>query len=168
MCSSSLLPSLGSIFMTITMNTFSGRLLIFISLMSFSDILFHSFVWDIFLYLLILSNSLCLYLFIKQTATSPSQGVVLYRRCLVEPRSTVPSDHQSSRGIPCVSCVCLSAVAGPSVAWGFTELVPDLAMSHGCTVVGAFLSISTHPYSPIGNKTFGLSTTKEYISQPPM
>lgn len=48
--------------MTITLNPLSGQLLISILFSSFSNVFSYSFVWNIFLCLLILTNSLCLFL----------------------------------------------------------------------------------------------------------
>ena len=54
-----------SIFMTITLNSLSGRLLISISLGSFSKVLACFFIWNIFLCLPILLNALCLFLCLR-------------------------------------------------------------------------------------------------------
>ena len=66
LCSFIILPSLVGIFMIITLNYLSGRLLIFISLMSFAGDLSCSLVWNVFLCLLILSDYLCLSTCIRQ------------------------------------------------------------------------------------------------------
>ena len=64
MYSSILLLSLMSIFMTMILDSLSEGLLISIWLSSFPEVSF-SFVWNIFLCLLILSNSLCMFLGIR-------------------------------------------------------------------------------------------------------
>ena len=62
--SSILLLSLMGIFMTVILDSLSEGLLISIWLSSFPEVSF-SFVWNIFLCLLILSNSLCMFLGIR-------------------------------------------------------------------------------------------------------
>ena len=84
-----LLPSWTSLFMTITLNSLSGKLLIYISLSSFMRILSCSFIWKVFLCLLFLT--LCVWFFeVGILAMCPGlKRVALYRRCPVEPSGAV-------------------------------------------------------------------------------
>ena len=56
-----------SILTTSVLNSASDRLVISISFSSFSGVLFYSFIWTIFLCLLNLAASLCLFLCIRQS-----------------------------------------------------------------------------------------------------
>lgn len=66
LCSSILLLSSVSIFMNITLSYLLGRLHIFTWLISSSAVLSISFIWSILLCHLVLPNSLCLFLCIRQ------------------------------------------------------------------------------------------------------
>ena len=52
---------------TSVLNSASGRLFVEILFSSFYGVLFYFFIWDMFLYLLILSTSLCFFLCIRQS-----------------------------------------------------------------------------------------------------
>ena len=58
LCSFISLPTAVSLFMTMALDSLSYRSLTFLLLMSFSEVLSHSFVWNMFLSFLILLNSL--------------------------------------------------------------------------------------------------------------
>ena len=62
----------------------------FLHFHSFSEILFFFFIWNIFFSLLILPNSLCLFLCIRYTITFPKLEVFLHWSCHRESSSTVP------------------------------------------------------------------------------
>lgn len=61
---------------------------------SFSQVLFCSFVWNIFLCLLVLLDSLCFYALSRSVMSSGLEGVALRRRHRVEPRSAVSPGDQ--------------------------------------------------------------------------
>ena len=62
LCSFISLSTTVSLFMTMTSDSLSCRSLIFLLLMSFSEVLSCSFVWNMFLSFLILLNSACFYI----------------------------------------------------------------------------------------------------------
>ena len=99
--------------MIITLYSLSGRLLISTSF-STSEIMSHSFGWNIFLSSHF-SQFVCLFVFyaLSQLVTFPNlKEVALCRKHPVGLRSMLPSGCQSSvpRGTPYVGCIC------PSVA----------------------------------------------------
>lgn len=113
--SSSILLSSVSSFMSIYLNSLSGRLLLSIQFSSFPGILSCSFVWKVFLCLLILPLYVCFYV-LDIPATSPDlERMALFRRWLVGSSDAVPPGYQSrcSRGVSCVGCVHLPVVVGP-------------------------------------------------------
>ena len=112
--SSSLLPlSTVSIFMIITLYSLSGGLLISTSF-STSEVMSHSFGWNIFL-----SSHFSPFFFpyaLSQLVTFPSlKEVALYRKHPVGLRSMLPSGRQSSvpRSTRYVGCIGPSVVTGP-------------------------------------------------------
>ena len=66
-----------SIFMVITLNSLSGILFILVSFRSLAVILSYYFIWDIFLYLLIVSNSVSFY--VGESAISPAMKVIVFK-----------------------------------------------------------------------------------------
>ena len=57
------------------------RLLISVSFISFSEVLSYSFIWNIFLGLLILLNYVCFYVLGKSTVSPSLEGVALFKTC---------------------------------------------------------------------------------------
>lgn len=98
-----LLPSSMRIFMSLTLNSLSCKLLIFPLFNSFSKVLSCSFFWKLFLiFSLFLTFFVCFYVF-SILATPPSlERVVLCRRCPVSPMTQSPKVIKSrcSRGTP--------------------------------------------------------------------
>lgn len=109
LCSSILLPSSVSIHMTISCNSLSGKLLLSISLGLFPLGIFFScfFIWNIFLYLLILFDFFACFYELEKTATSPNfEGVVLCRNdfCGDYSRWLWQAGWSCSRHIQCQGC----------------------------------------------------------------
>ena len=107
--------------MIITLNYLSGRLLIFISLMSFAGDLSCSLVWNVFLCLLILSDYLCLCICIRQN----TYFSVLKECSRVgddpwgpEAQSSLNTRARCSRGGPRVGCMHTPAVVGSQLLCG--------------------------------------------------
>ena len=99
--------------MIVTLNSLWCLLLISISFHPFSEALSFSFIWNIFLSLLILPNSLCLFLCIRYITTFPKLGkVALHWRHPMGPSSTLPLVTRAicSQGVPYVGCVGPPAV----------------------------------------------------------
>lgn len=103
--SSTLCSSPVSIFVRITLKSFSGRLLIFILLGSFfGGGLSYSFVWNIFPRLLVLS--VCVYMYyVGQQCLLVHNRVNLCRKCPLGCSSWVPSGHQQQVLQGCFLCM---------------------------------------------------------------
>ena len=81
LCSSILLPSSASFFMTITLNSLSTKLFISISLRLLPKALSHLVTWNRFLCFFILLDSLCFFLYSRWNPLSPSlEGVALCKK----------------------------------------------------------------------------------------
>lgn len=93
LCSSILLLSSESIFMIITLNSFSGRSLNSL-IYSFSKDLPY-FIWNIFLYPLILPDSVYFYVSGWSVMSPGLEGVSLCRRCPVGPTRANCHGHPS-------------------------------------------------------------------------
>lgn len=77
--------------MTITLNSLSRRLLSSTLFHHFSESLSYSFVWNIYLCLLILPNSPGFFYVLGRSDIAPGlEGVVLWRKCSVGRSSAVP------------------------------------------------------------------------------
>ena len=126
-----------SIFIIMTLNSLLDRLLISTSFNSFSEVLSYSFIWNILFCLLILPNSLCVFLCIPM---SPNLGdVALCRRCPMRPITCSPlaTRSRSSRGIALCRlhapfcCGRLTAMgtliggSGPRPGWLCGQVVHD-------------------------------------------
>ena len=120
-----------SILWTITFNSWSGRLIISISLRSFSEVLSYSFICNILLSLLVLLDSLCFCNILSKLATIPSlKGEAFCGRCPLGPRSTVLPATATRHSRPvCVGCTCL-----PDAAEGWMKFSPSLAVIHSCSL----------------------------------
>lgn len=101
--SSILLPSSMRVFMSLTLNSLSGKLLIFTLFNSFPEVLSYSFFWQLFfVFSLFLTLFVCFYV-LGISATPPSlERVALCRRCPVGPVTQSPNVIKSrcSRGTP--------------------------------------------------------------------
>ena len=87
-----LLQSSVSIFISITLNALSDRLLIFTS----SGALSYSFIWIIFLCLFILSNCSVYFYIFSRSVMFPNLGeVAICRRCPIDHSSAFFSGHQN-------------------------------------------------------------------------
>lgn len=114
LCSCILFLSSVSNFMTITWNSLSDKLPIFVSFSSFSEVLSYSFIWKVFLCLFT-----CLFcvvvLFSYVLGISAASPVHEEVKCPMGPRLQfrLAPRARCSRAIPCVSFVWPASVGGP-------------------------------------------------------
>lgn len=144
------------IFMTITLNPLSGRLLISISLWSLPEVFVSFFHLVHILLFLTLPDSLCLPLFLRcKSYFSQTQRSALCQRWPVGPRSTVPpcSKSQILKGhLLCGLSPPTSCGRAAGVAWGervFTQ--PAVAQLQNCGEEGICrLSVTWLQYGRVG------------------
>lgn len=108
-----------SVFMTITLNYLSGRLLISILVSSFSEVLSCSSNWNVFPCLFILHNALCLFLCVRYI----NHLLILKElSCGVQNLHTAYPPKPGTQCLsPYVGCLCSPVVVGLLPTWSTVD-----------------------------------------------